>query len=50
MIILYIAGPMTGHDDYNRPAFHQAAAQLRGGLVEGGPVVVVVPGHGSCNV
>lgn len=29
MIILYIAGPMTGHDDYNRPAFHQAAAQLR---------------------
>lgn len=30
MITLYIAGPMTGHDDYNRPAFHQAAAQLRG--------------------
>lgn len=29
MITLYIAGPMTGHDDYNRPAFHQAAAQLR---------------------
>lgn len=29
MITLYIAGPMTGYDDYNRPAFHQAAAQLR---------------------
>lgn len=25
---VYIAGPMTGHDDFNRPAFRAAAAQL----------------------
>lgn len=28
-ITLYLAGPMTGHEDYNRPAFHTAAANLR---------------------
>lgn len=27
---LYIAGPMTGLPDYNFPAFHAAAANLRG--------------------
>jgi hypothetical protein len=27
---LYIAGPMTGYADYNFPAFHEAAATLRG--------------------
>ena len=26
----YIAGPMTGHKDYNFPAFAEAAALLRG--------------------
>lgn len=26
---LYLAGPMTGYDDYNFPAFHNAAAGLR---------------------
>ncbi|MBS1169536.1 MAG: hypothetical protein H6R01_454 [Burkholderiaceae bacterium] len=26
---LYISGPMTGLPDYNRPAFHAAAAILR---------------------
>lgn len=26
---LYIAGPMTGLPDYNRPAFHEAAQALR---------------------
>lgn len=26
---LYIAGPMSGHPDYNRPAFHAAADDLR---------------------
>ena len=31
---VYIAGPMTGHADYNYPAFHEAARVLRGcGLV-----------------
>lgn len=25
----YISGPMTGYDDWNYPAFHQAAADLR---------------------
>ncbi|ABM32187.1 DUF4406 domain-containing protein [Paracidovorax citrulli] len=29
MIHLYISGPMTGLPDFNRPAFHQAAAELR---------------------
>lgn len=26
---VYLAGPMRGHEDYNYPAFHKAAAQLR---------------------
>ena len=26
---IYIAGPMSGIKDYNRPAFHAAAAKLR---------------------
>ena len=26
---IYISGPMTGHDDFNFPAFHEAAAHLR---------------------
>lgn len=26
---VYISGPMTGLPDFNRPAFHAAAAQLR---------------------
>lgn len=29
MTRLYVAGPMTGLPEYNYPAFHQAAAQLR---------------------
>lgn len=28
-MILYIAGPMSGLPDYNRPAFFDAAARLR---------------------
>lgn len=27
---VYLAGPMTGYEDWNFPAFHKAAAQLRG--------------------
>lgn len=27
--LVYIAGPMTGYKDNNRPAFREAAAQLR---------------------
>lgn len=26
---VYIAGPMTGYEDFNRPAFAEAAARLR---------------------
>ena len=26
--IIYIAGPMTGYKNYNKPAFNQAAAKL----------------------
>ena len=28
--IVYLAGPMTGLPDYNRPAFAEAAAGFRG--------------------
>lgn len=28
MAIVYIAGPMTGIPEYNRPAFHLAAAKI----------------------
>jgi hypothetical protein len=28
-MILYISGPMTGIEQYNHPAFHAAAADLR---------------------
>ena len=27
-MIVYIAGPMSGHEDYNRPAFNDAARRL----------------------
>ncbi len=27
-MIIYIAGPMTGHDDYNRAAFNREASRL----------------------
>ncbi len=27
-MIVYIVGPMTGYEEFNRPAFHNAAAEL----------------------
>lgn len=27
---VYISGPMTGYEDFNRPAFHEMATQLMG--------------------
>lgn len=29
MSLVYVAGPMSGHDDLNRPAFEAAASMLR---------------------
>lgn len=29
MTTVYVAGPMTGYDNYNYPAFHAAVADLR---------------------
>ncbi len=34
MTTVYISGPMTGHPDYNRPAFHAMANKLRAGGYE----------------
>ena len=31
---VYIAGPMTGYEDFNHPAFHLAAKSLRDGGYE----------------
>ncbi|WP_237699880.1 DUF4406 domain-containing protein [Alicyclobacillus acidocaldarius] len=37
----YLAGPMSGYPDFNRPAFHEAAARLRAqGLVVVNPAEI----------
>ncbi|ACV57540.1 DUF4406 domain-containing protein [Alicyclobacillus acidocaldarius] len=37
----YLAGPMSGYPDFNRPAFHEAAARLRAqGLIVVNPAEI----------
>ncbi|WP_236011559.1 DUF1937 family protein [Alicyclobacillus fructus] len=37
----YLAGPMSGYPDFNRPAFHKAAARLRAqGLIVVNPAEI----------
>lgn len=40
---IYIAGPMTGYDDYNYPAFHDAFDHLN--IIWGDRYTVVSPAH-----
>ena len=45
---IYVAGPMTGHEDFNYPAFNAAAAQFRAlGYVVENPAENPVPACGS---